>query len=109
MDQNIQDELVKQLTNQVRKLNNQQERNIKSQVDQIYTQLESFFWLQRSLKLQGSLPPLRGWPVSPDFLLRLHRWIIEHKPKVIVETGSGASTLVIADALRQNNQGKLYS
>lgn len=109
MDHNLQEELVKQFTNQVRKLSNQQEKNIKNKVDQIYTQLESFFWLQRSLDLQGNLPPLRGWPVSPDFLLRLHRWITKHKPKVVVETGSGASTLVIADALRQNNQGKLFS
>lgn len=109
MDQNIQGELVKKLVDQVKKLNNQQEKNIKNQIDQMYTQLESFFWLQRSLRLQGSLPPLRGWPVSPDFLLRLHRWIIKHKPSVIVETGSGSSTLVIADALRQNNRGKLFS
>jgi hypothetical protein len=31
------------------------------------------------------------------------------RPQVIVEFGSGASTLVIADALRQNGFGKLIS
>ncbi|MGP8291661.1 class I SAM-dependent methyltransferase [Vreelandella zhanjiangensis] len=31
------------------------------------------------------------------------------KPNVVVETGSGATTLVIADALRQNGIGKLFS
>jgi hypothetical protein len=34
---------------------------------------------------------------------------METKPKVVVEFGSGASTIVIADALRQNDIGKLIS
>ncbi|MFU1520092.1 class I SAM-dependent methyltransferase [Vreelandella alkaliphila] len=89
--------------------NNQLEENLKIKIDQLYTQLESLSWLQSSLSLKGSLPPLRGWPVSPDFLLMLHSWIKKNKPKVIVEMGSGASTLVIADALRQNNSGFLFS
>ena len=54
-------------------------------------------------------PPLRGWATSPDVLLRLHTHIMATRPQVIVEFGSGASTLVIADALRQNGTGKLIS
>ena len=77
--------------------------------NEIYSQLESLIWLQKRLKISGELPPLRGWPTSPDFLLKLHSWIVKHKPLTVVETGSGASTIVIADALRQNGFGKLYS
>src|SRR5690606_37828407 len=61
------------------------------------------------LSLSGSLPPLRGWAASPDVLLRLHEYVRFQKPKVVVECGSGCSTLVLADALRQNGEGILVS
>lgn len=77
--------------------------------DRLYAQLESLSWLQRRLAIKGQLPPLRGWATSPDVLLRLHAHIMSARPQVIVEFGSGASTLVIADALRQNGGGKLIS
>lgn len=74
-----------------------------------YRQLESLQFLINCLDLKYSLPPLRGWAASPDVLLNLHEFIRETKPRVVVEFGSGASTLVIADALNQNGFGKLYS
>ena len=77
--------------------------------NRLYTQLESLAWLQHRLAIKGQLPPLRGWAMSPDVLLRLHTHIMATRPQVIVEFGSGASTLVIADALRQNGTGKLIS
>ncbi|MGP9574064.1 class I SAM-dependent methyltransferase [Halomonas sp. AOP42-D2-25] len=77
--------------------------------NRLYAQLESLSWLQRRLKIKGQLLPLRGWATSPDVLLRLHAHIMATRPQVIVEFGSGASTLVIADALRQNGVGKLIS
>ena len=77
--------------------------------NRLYAQLESLSWLQRRLAIKGQLPPLRGWATSPDVLLRLHAHIMATRPRVIVEFGSGASTLVIADALRQNGVGKLIS
>lgn len=77
--------------------------------NRLYAQLESLSWLQRRLAIKGQLPPLRGWATSPDVLLRLHAHIMSTRPQVIVEFGSGASTLVIADALRQNGGGKLIS
>lgn len=77
--------------------------------NRLYSQLESLSWLQRRLKIKGQLPPLRNWAASPDVLLSLHTYIMETCPKVIVELGSGASTLVIADALDQNGMGNLIS
>lgn len=77
--------------------------------DRLYVQLESLSWLQRRLAIKGQLPPLRGWAASPDVLLRLHSHIMATCPRVVVEFGSGASTLVIADALRQNGIGQLVS
>ena len=77
--------------------------------NRLYSQLESLSWLQRRLAIKGQLPPLRGWAASPDVLLRLHTHIMATRPRVVVEFGSGASTLVIADALSQNGTGKLIS
>ena len=77
--------------------------------NRLYAQLESLSWLQRRLSIKGQLPPLRGWATSPDVLLRLHAHIMSTRPSVVVECGSGASTLVIADALRQNGVGRLIS
>ncbi|MGR7921041.1 class I SAM-dependent methyltransferase [Zobellella denitrificans] len=77
--------------------------------NRLYAQLESLSWLQRRLAINGQLPPLRGWATSPDVLLHLHTHIMATRPKVVIEFGSGASTLVIADALCQNGSGRLVS
>ncbi|WP_444898960.1 class I SAM-dependent methyltransferase [Microbulbifer sp. VAAC004] len=77
--------------------------------NRVYAQLESLSWLQKRLSIKGQLPPLRGWAASPDVLLLLHTHIMSTRPAIVVELGSGASTLVIADALRQNGVGKLIS
>lgn len=86
-----------------------QERTHRNLVNQVYSQLESLFWLEKKLSLKNQLPPLRGWATSPDVLLKLHSFITESKPSCVVEFGSGASTIVIADALKKNGSGKLYS
>lgn len=77
--------------------------------NRVYSQLESLSWLQKALSLKWSLPPLRGWATSPDVLLRLHEHIRLTRPKLVVECGSGVSTVVIADALRQNGVGRLVA
>lgn len=77
--------------------------------NRLYAQLESLSWLQRRLGIKWEMPPLRGMAASPDVLLRLHSHISGTCPRLVVEFGSGASTLVIADALRQNGVGRLIS
>ncbi len=59
---------------------------------------------------RGSLPPTRGWAASPDFLTNLCDYIEEHRPAVIVECGSGVSTIVAARFLqRQEIAGHILS
>lgn len=77
--------------------------------NRLYSQFEALSWLQKRLTIKGQLPPLRGWATSPDVLLKLHTHIMDARPALVIEFGSGASTLVIADALKQNNYGKLIS
>ena len=102
-------DMAVEIVRQVKLLHAKSLRDLKSVSDNMYTQIESLTWLQKRLSIKGELPPLRGWPVSPDFLLRLHKYITKVKPRIVVEFGSGASTLVISDALRQNGFGKLVS
>lgn len=84
-------------------------RDLVTVQNRIYSQLESLIWLQKRLNIKGSLPPLRGWATSPDVLLRLHTHIMLSAPKIVVELGSGSSSIVAADALRQNGYGQLIS
>jgi predicted O-methyltransferase YrrM len=73
-------------------------------------QLEMLFRICRKTGFQlGDLPATRHWTASPDFLEILFDEIVEQRPSTIVELGSGASTLVVAAALRQNRAGYLRS
>ena len=53
--------------------------------------------------------PVGGWAASADFLLVLAKHALEQKPKVIVECGSGTSTLVLALSVQRNGCGHVYS
>jgi predicted O-methyltransferase YrrM len=102
-------QLESKLLDDGKRISKQTTRDLIIVQNRLYAQLQSLTWLQRRMRITGSLPPLRGWAASPDVLLRLHAHIRTTRPQVIVEFGSGASTLVIADALKQNKSGKLYS
>lgn len=73
-------------------------------------QEEALAYIHQLLGLEkGMLPPTRGWAASPDFLLIVTEYILQHKPARIVELGSGVSTLVIAKALEKVGSGTLTS
>ncbi len=74
-----------------------------------FSQLEALFSLYIEIKPELALGSTRSFAASPDILLLLARKILELKPKVVVECGSGVSTVVIARCLQLNGQGKLIS
>lgn len=75
----------------------------------IYHQLESLTGLYHTLNVRHPLPPMRGWAISPDFASLLVKEILMRKPTVIVELGSGVSTIVCAYTLRKLKQGRVFS
>jgi hypothetical protein len=77
--------------------------------DNTYRQLQSFLAIENSLHLARFLPPLQGWAASPDFLLIVMNHALDQKPHVIVECGSGASTLILARCAQMNACGQVYS
>ena len=56
-----------------------------------------------------ALPYLGSWKADTGLLKLLVDHILEHKPRLVVEFGTGASTLVIARAMQQAGGGSLIS
>jgi predicted O-methyltransferase YrrM len=75
----------------------------------LFQQLSALMNLYRDLGLQKSLPRTRGFAASPDFLDELVECSFNAKPNVVVECGSGVSTIVLARCLQLNRSGHLYS
>lgn len=79
------------------------------QPNQDYLQIESLLSLFFTLKPSLPLPNTRGWAICPDLLKKITEVILLEKPSLIVETGSGVSTLIIAYCLKQLGTGRLIS
>ena len=71
-------------------------KEIKAQIWQSYRQTEAMQQLLALLKLNAPIPPTRSWAASPDLLLTIADLVRTHKPKLVVELGSGVSTLIVA-------------
>ena len=79
------------------------------QQDGHFKQIEALFSLFRMIEPRHPLPPMGGWAIAPDFANLLVSHIHEHTPRVILELGSGTSTLIAAYALQEHGGGKIYS
>jgi predicted O-methyltransferase YrrM len=74
-----------------------------------YWQTEALFSLYSTLRIAHPLPPMRLWAASPDFVILAVSLIREHRPRVALEIGSGASTIISAYALKEVGEGILIS
>jgi len=96
--------LVRQQAEAIQDLKTHLSKQIKREIANTNQRLEAHQALQ---VLIGDLPaPLHGWPISPDFALQLVRLIPDHSYDLIIEFGSGTSTLLCLRILEQFN---LYS
>jgi predicted O-methyltransferase YrrM len=66
-----------------------------------FRQVEALQNLYAMIDIKHALPASRGWPASPDLLLFLVDLVDRHRPRVVVECGSGLSTLCLALAMRR--------
>lgn len=76
---------------------------------QNYRQIEALFSLHAAMPIESPLPPMRGPVISPDFGAALISLIREIRPRLVVEAGSGVSTLILAYGLKGIGQGRLVS
>jgi predicted O-methyltransferase YrrM len=74
-----------------------------------FRQLEATVSLGTTLSLRAPLPPLGGYPISADFGLAVIDAIDETDAKLVLELGSGASSVIAAYALERHGHGRLCS
>jgi predicted O-methyltransferase YrrM len=74
-----------------------------------YRQIEALTALYRQIEPRYPLPPMRLWVISPDFAVLLAGVIQQHRPTVIVELGSGTSTLISAYSLEKIEAGRVIA
>jgi predicted O-methyltransferase YrrM len=75
--------------------------DVKTEIQQTFRQLEALQNLSAVLPPNDVLPATRGWAASPDLLMVLVDLVITERPSLVVECGSGASTLWLALAMRR--------
>ena len=64
-------------------------------------QMEAWMWIYSKFSPSIPLPPSRDFAASPDFLKWLLYVVEQRRPKVVVEAGSGLSTILLADYYKQ--------
>jgi predicted O-methyltransferase YrrM len=77
------------------------DKELKKEIRQTFRQLEALQNLSAMLPASDVLPATRVWAASPDLLVVLVDLVITGRPSLVVECGSGASTLWLALAMRR--------
>jgi len=75
---------------------------VQAEIKQTFRQLEALQNLNAMLPVNAVVPATRGWAASPDLLVVLVDLVITERPSLVVECGSGASTLWLALAMRRS-------
>src|SRR5512141_287194 len=92
----------------VRRTSEQLDR-IRSDAFDDYRQVESLLSLHASLRAERPLPPLRDHAASPDLIAHAVSRMLTDPPELVVELGSGSSTVFLALCLERLGRGKLIS
>jgi predicted O-methyltransferase YrrM len=85
----------------VRQIGTRTEKELKKEIRQTFRQLEALQNLNAMLPTSAALPATRIWAASPDLLVLLVDLVSTERPSLVVECGSGASTLWLALAMRR--------
>jgi len=76
-------------------------RAVRTDLQHTFRQLEALQNLSAVLPASDLLPTTRGWAASPDLLVVLADMVITERPSLVVECGSGTSTLLLALTMRR--------
>ncbi len=73
------------------------------------SQVQPLLQLERMLPTRRPLPAMTGYAIAPDCAVLLAQLVADEKPELIVETGSGVSTLVLGYALQRLGRGRVIA
>jgi predicted O-methyltransferase YrrM len=80
----------------------------KEDVDRLYAQVAGLLQIQSAMDGRPVVGPLRGWAISPDALAWILIDLQRRTTPLVVEFGSGQSTLILAAVLRHGG-GRLVT
>ena len=69
-------------------------------------QMEAMQSIYSTFQFTSPLPYTRKMAASPDFLKLIIETILQFKPNLVVELGSGVSSIIISKSLEKNMVGK---
>lgn len=72
-------------------------------------QIEELIQIHRIIDVRAPLPSGRGWAISPDFASAILDALVTLQPRLVVEIGSGLSTIITAYWLQAHAGGRLVS
>lgn len=72
-------------------------------------QIQALLQLLRHVEPRAPLPPTGGWAVEPSTLLRLVQLVESARPSLVVECGSGTSTVWLAYTLQSLGHGRVVA
>ena len=81
----------------------------KDELSHTIQNLQAIEILRNKLNVNDLMIPVHGWSLAPDGLLKLVEYVQKESPSVILECGSGVSTVIIAYCLQMNGKGHIYS
>lgn len=84
-------------------------RRVRYEARELYRSLEALQTILPHLRLDRPLPPLGGHALSPNRARVLIDTILSSRPNHVVELGSGISTVLVAECLRQIGSGRITS
>ncbi|MBL3589733.1 MAG: hypothetical protein JMN24_08060 [gamma proteobacterium endosymbiont of Lamellibrachia anaximandri] len=97
-------DLLKQQKDHLDRMEQGITRHLTKGMENATRQIESFIGIDTYLSRGEMLPSLHGWPVSADFALYVISLIEKNNYDLILEFGSGASTMLMATALLKQMQ-----
>jgi predicted O-methyltransferase YrrM len=84
-------------------------RSCSSACEGDHRRIEDLIMLLTAIRTDVPLPPMRDYAIAPDFGNIIAREILGNRPRLIVEFGSGVSTLISAYCLKRLGAGRLLS
>jgi predicted O-methyltransferase YrrM len=84
-------------------------RRLRSALDEHLQQTQALLFLQEQLHADQPLPLLDRASLLPDAAATLAGLIRTHRPQLVLELGSGVSTLIAAYCLRHQGSGRIIS